>query len=305
MESGMRPSFASFWAGGALSPFEKACLHSFLLRGYSVTLFSYQTDIGNTPDGIKVEDARSIVDEKYTAKFFIKGKPSLSHFSDLFRYRLFEQTDSIWIDCDMLLLREFGSFEFPRTILAKEGPKSICGAIMRLDNRNPALARLSARTTELADEEFVWGATGPRLLSKVFGSPSSVAAFSPQQFFPLHFNAFWKAFLPEYADECVELCRDSYTVHLWNNIVVGLGVWKDFMPPKGSFLFNRFCADQSDSYFRGTYPEDVMRHMVANWRGRFSGTDLSLGPLIRQIAPSLHMFTRKTLQDLRLKMTST
>ena len=304
MATGKRPSFASFWAGGPLSPYEKACLHSFLKYGYEVTLFTFQKTIEGIPDKLAVENASVIVDEKYTKKFCYKGKPSLSHFSDLFRYRLFEKTDMIWIDCDMLLLKEFGSFKFPGTVLAKEHATSLCGAIMRLDNNHPALPRLVARTTELAEKDLIWGDTGPRLLTKVFGSGISAEAFAPEVFFPLHFKFFWKAFLPEYADECAELCRNSYTMHLWNNIVVDLGIWKDFMPPKGSFLSNRFCADGSDGYFRDTYPEDVMRSMVQNWRGRFSGADLPLGPLVRRIVPSVNTFVQKKLGDYRLKFAS-
>ena len=190
---------------------------------------------------------------KNTRRILYKGKPSLSHFSDLFRYRLFEKTDMIWIDCDMLLLKEFGSFKFPAPCWPRSMPRACA-------------ARLCGWIT----------ITRP----------------------------YRKAFLPEYADECAELCRNSHTMHLWNNIVVDLGIWKDFMPPKGSFLSNRFCADGSDGYFRDTYPEDVMRSMVQNWRGRFSGADLPLGPLVRRIVPSVNTFVQKKLGDYRLKFAS-
>src|SRR5690349_10410877 len=99
-------SFSSFWAGEHLSPYEMACLGSFVERGFEVNLFSYDP-VANPPDGVRLHDAREIVDEDAACGFVVDGKASLSHFSDYFRYRLFSLQDTIWIDSDLLLLKCF------------------------------------------------------------------------------------------------------------------------------------------------------------------------------------------------------
>ena len=286
------PSFATFWAGKTLSAFEVACVRSFLVRGYEYTVFSYDT-VENLPDGAALGDAREITDEANVRRFLIKGRPNLSHFSDLFRYELFRKTDHIWVDTDMLLLRRL---DLPRydQLIAKEEPNSLCGAIMRLDSAHPSLDTLIARTEALRDTNLVWGATGPRLLTSVFGKRSVVGdAYAPELFFPVHFDDAWKMLVPEFREECVKLCESAYTVHLWNDRMVKLGVWKRFCPPTGSFLETQFRNDGSLDLFDGVYPEDVMRSMAENWRIRCEGGDIGLGQWLRQTIPSAQLTFRR------------
>lgn len=287
-----QPSFATFWAGRMITPFEAACITSFLAQGYEYTVFSYDT-IENLPPGVALRDAREITDESNVRRFLIKGRPNLSHFSDLFRYELFKRTDHIWVDMDMLLLRRLDLASYGQ-LLAKEDPSSLCGAIMRLDGTHPSLDTLIARTEALRDRELVWGATGPRLLTTVFGRQAIMQkAYDPSLFFPVHYNQSWKVFLPEYREECVQLCRSAYTTHLWNDRVVKIGIWKRFSPPAGSFLEARFRADGSLRFFDDAYPEGVMQNMVENWRSRCEGGDIGLGQWMRRAVPSAQLTFRR------------
>ena len=286
------PTFATFWAGRTISPFEAACISSFLARGYGYTVFSYDT-MDNLPAGVKLRDAREITDEPNARRFLIKGRPNLSHFSDLFRYELFRRTDHIWVDTDMLLLRPLDLPSYDE-LIAKEDAVTVCGAIMRLDGRHPKLDTLIARTEALRDRELVWGATGPRLLTAVFDRQTILRqAYDPKFFFPVHYDQSWKMFLPEYRDECVELCRSAFTTHLWNDRVVKLGVWKRFCPPAGSFLETQFREDDSLRLFDDVYPEPVMQSMVENWRIRCEGGAIGLGQWMRQALPSAELTFRR------------
>jgi hypothetical protein len=290
--------FASFWAGARISGFEAACAASFVQRGHSLCVFSFDR-IENLPEGVELRDAGELVEERSTHRFLIEGRPSLSHFSDYFRYKLFQKTPLAWVDMDMLLLRPLPD-NLGGTILAKEEEQSVCGAFMRIDGRAPQLADLIGRTESLMDRNLIWGETGPRLLTKVFGQREVFeAAHSPRVFFPIHFAAIWKTFLPEYRDECTEMCRDAYTVHLWNNIIDRIGVWKRFSPPVGSFLEERFRADGSLRFFDDAYPVDVMRSMIENWRQRQTGQELGLGQLSRQLIPGIGITVRKRLSNFR------
>jgi len=148
----------------------------------------------------------------------------------------------------------------------------------------------------LRDRDLVWGATGPRLLTAVFGDEAVKRdAYDAKNFFPVHYDSSWKMFLPEFHDECVELCRSAYTTHLWNDRVVKIGVWKRFSPPRGSFLERRFREDGSDRFFDDIYPESVMHNMVENWRSRCEGGEIGLGQWMRRAIPSVQLTFRRRL----------
>ncbi len=280
------PSFATFWAGDEVSAFEASCLHSFVVRGYRTILYSYGT-VRDVPAGVELLDAATIAPAESMHRFWYSGKPNLSHFSDYFRYLLFRRTEHIWIDADMLLLRTI-TIPLGRMLLARERDDSICGAIMRLDNTRPELARLVSATEAAMDHELRWGETGPRLITSVFGQPDLFqGSLEPKYFFPLTHDDCWKVFLPEYREECEQLCSSAFGVHLWNNIVDKLGVWKCMAPPAGSFLSCALERDGSLRFFRDTYPAPVIRQMVENWCMRLDGSDLGILNLSRQVLPSI------------------
>jgi hypothetical protein len=280
------PSVASFWAGGQIPALDKACLLSFALTGHPVVLYSFE-ELEALPDGIEARDAREIAPRDAISAFTCEGRPSLSHFSDYFRYRLQARTPHIWIDTDMLSLRplDFGPVT---SLFAKETDRKICGAIFRMPSDDLVLADLSSRTERLMHTDLVWGATGPTLLTQVMWAAAIFdQAHPPKSFFPIHYDDFWKPFLPECTPECLEATRDAYTLHLWNNILVRMSIWKELAPPEGSFLWNCLHDRGVLQLFRHTYPADVMRQMVANWKFRKNGADLSMPKLAKQVFPSM------------------
>ena len=287
-----------FWAGESVPAYEAACMSSFVRHGYTLSVYSYG-EISNLPSGAALRSAHEIVDEKYVRAYLIKGKPSLSHFSDLFRYRLFQTTDLVYVDTDLYLLRPF-DFVLPKTLLALEDKTNICGAIMRIDRASPLLAQLVDRTERLAGRNLVWGETGPRLLTSTFGNDIAWKdTFRPDLFFPIHYDEFWKIFLPEYREECESLCRRAYTLHLWNNIVGKVGVWKEVLPPKGCYLERRFVEDGLGHLFQGTFPEDAMRHVIDNYRMRLSGSLDDVRRIVQLALPAVSRRATRKFSSLR------
>jgi alpha 1,4-glycosyltransferase len=280
-------SFATFWAGNSISPYELACLKSFGLHGYEVELFTYN-ELSDLPEGVHRQDAREILGREYMDSFILNGRPSLAHFADFFRYALLSRTSFIWIDSDLLMLRAFDR-PLPNTILATDHKGDILNGFIRIDHNDPRLRELLETTRSLAGKELGrWGATGPLLVTRLFRSTNPPQqSFGPDQIYPIRHYDFWKMFLPEHADECESLCSGAYTVHLWNNIISRLGVWKSFAPPVGSFLHSRFAKHGTLPYFRDTYPLPVMQQMIENWRLRQSGGDIGIVTLSRQLIPSL------------------
>lgn len=281
----IRPQFASFWRG-TLSPFEQACLRSFVNDGNHITLYSYEP-LAGVPDGVATADARDIAPEASASRFLYKGKADLSHFSDYFRYNLSMKSDSIWIDTDLLLVAPFPT-DLPATIVAKESDTLICPAILRLERGDPRLPQLVAATEGKMDRNLVWAETGPKLMTTVFdGDAIMRQALPPQMFFPIPHEEFWRAFVPAERDWCERTTQGAVGVHLWNNIVTALGYWKALAPPAGSYLHHRFEQDGSLDLFAGCYPANVMERMVENYRFRLNGEGVGFGAIVRQALPSI------------------
>jgi hypothetical protein len=274
--------FASFWQGPELSPYEVACLASFTAYGNEVSLYSYH-EVKNLPKGVIARDACAILPPDSLNDFPIRGVPSMAHFTDYFRFIMFTRSDEIWIDTDMLLLRAF-DLGAEGDLIGRESPTSICTALLRLDPNDARLADLIRRVDAMKRTDISWGDTGPRLLTAVYG----VKAGLPESlFYPVHFDDYYKVFLPRYMDECSTLCSNAYTLHLWNNRVVKLGLFKRIGPPVGSFLHHVFETLGANDLFTEFYPTSVMETMIDNAVGKVGRDEgvrklLQIGvPLVR------------------------
>lgn len=267
--------FATFWHGSELSPYEIACLNSFTGNGSDISVYSYEP-VSNLPKGVIEKDARSILSVDSLNDFAVNGVPSMAHFTDYFRLVMFTRTDEIWTDTDILLQKNF-DLKFSGDLIGREKPDLVCNALLRLDPRNPRLQELIRRVEAMKNTDIKWGATGPHLLTEIYGVE---AGLPEKMFYPVHTDSYYKVFLPEYFDECAALCADSYTLHLWNNRVVKLGVFKRLCPPRGSFLHHVFARTGSDQLFNEVYPAEVMRTLVGNFESRV-GHDDGVRKLVR------------------------
>lgn len=273
--------FASFWHGPELSPYEHACLASFTAYGNEVSLYCYEKP-ANVPSGIQIRDARRILPIETTQHFRLNGLPSMAHFTDYFRYMMFAKTEETWVDTDMLLLKAFDLRE-SFNLIGRETADSACTAILRLDPQDARLSTLIHRVDAIKELPINWGDTGPRLLTSVYGVADT---YAPSYFYPVHFDDYYKVFLPRFADECARLCLNAYTLHLWNNRVVKMGLFKRIGPPAGSYLHHVFAEQGVLPSFVDLYPESVMETMVHNVENRV-GCDEGMRKLFRVAVPSM------------------
>jgi hypothetical protein len=280
--------FAAFWHGPELSPYEIACLNSFTAYGSEVALYSYEP-IANLPGGVTAKDASAILPRDSLNDFPIHGVPSMAHFTDYFRFVMFTKTDEIWVDTDLLLLRDL-DLNANGDLIGRESQTSICTALLRLDPDKPRLYELIKRVEAMKGTELSWGATGPRLLTAVYGVKAGLAE---SLFYPVHFDDYYKVFLPRYFEECATLCSNAYTLHLWNNRVVKMGLFKRIGPPVGSFLHHVFAQTGANGLFREFYPASVMQTMIDNVVEKV-GSDEGVRKLLRVGVPMFRTaITRK------------
>jgi len=105
-ESAPLPIINGLWIG-PLSPLERLCMKSFVARGHSVHLYTYDP-IENVPQGVTLQDAAEILPPSQIFRNQLgKGKGSLAGFSDLFRFKLLLDKGGWWVDADVFCLKPY------------------------------------------------------------------------------------------------------------------------------------------------------------------------------------------------------
>src|SRR5437763_9619614 len=95
----------SFWHGRPLSAYQVLCLRSFVDRGHTVEVFSYDPSLV-VPDGVVRRDANEIWPTNRVLQYqtgFGTGSPALH--ANLFRHAMLHRLGGWWIDLDVVLLR--------------------------------------------------------------------------------------------------------------------------------------------------------------------------------------------------------
>ena len=236
--------FASFWHG-PLNAFAWACLASFPKSGVKLTLYSFDPT-SDTPPGVVLADAREICpDENLIGRYRVAGKPSIATFSDMFRYRMIEQTGACWVDADLFCLQK-PPFVGQRHIFCRQADAVstllVNNAVLRLPHDEPALLELIATANAAENQDQSWGALGPFLLTPVLERHGLYEnALHPHVCFPVEPEQFWKLFLPEWRDWVEETVRGATFVHLWSEAIRWSGYDFDACPPRGSYLHERFA----------------------------------------------------------------
>lgn len=102
MNSPTRRPVASLWIGPRLHYLNQLCLLSHLRHGHPTTLFCTE-EVSNVPEGVEVRKASEIMD----IDMEIVRQTSESFLSNVFRYKMIQATDAVWIDCDAFCHRPF------------------------------------------------------------------------------------------------------------------------------------------------------------------------------------------------------
>ena len=290
-------SFGTFWSGD-LSPYETTCLTSFVRFGHHLTLFSYEP-LSGVPAGIRQAPASDIIGKEYLDRFLTDGKPNVAHFSDYFRYLMLSKTELSWCDTDIFVLGEF-SIDPKVNFFVREG-RDICGALLRIQSDAPELRAIIGKCESIVDCDMPWAIT-QGLIKRAYApkwKDVQSCLHSSSEFMPITFTDFYKMLLPEYLGECMELCQNAKTIHLYNNIIDKIGLYKNLLPPRGSYLHRLFTQHGLENDFIGTYPDAVVRKLVDGWHLRFNGECVGIGAIARQAVPGF-LRTMRRLSARRL-----
>lgn len=252
----LRNRFQSFWHGGVLSPYEQFCLKSFVDCGYAVDLYTYDLALA-VPAGVRVRDAAELIspDEVfvYQAEGFGKGSPSA--FSNYFRYKLLVEKGGWWIDTDVVCLTD----RIPAVddFFARQDADLVACGTMYFEPRHPIMLRCLEQAIKLG-RSVKWGDTGPRLLTRVLKESGAIDRAAPAAVcYPIHYSQALDVLRPSQTAVLAPRLESSLFLHVWNSMLVHLGVEKTCLPPQGSLL--RRWAD---------------KHPVDGWIGEYDGHTL-------------------------------
>jgi hypothetical protein len=247
----------TFWFGPRLTYIERLCLSSMVAVGHEVHLYSYDKHLA-VPAGVKIMDARTFLPESGAVRAAKTGTIAL--FADIFRYEGLSLGAGIWVDTDILLIRDIknmGDYLF-----GWEDERSINNAVLLMPPESKCLKeirdlamrhvvvppfwsvrrRLIQRTRSLVGahqriEELGWGIIGPRAITYFVKEHGLLHKVQPSPvFYPIHYkNAerFWSA----EGDVEANLNSNTRAVHLWGK---GLKQHQIHPPPTGCFI-TRMC----------------------------------------------------------------
>ena len=257
-------TISALWVGNPLSHYEQLCLKSFLPHGYRVQLFTYDEQI-LSPDGVERVDAREILGERYIFENH-RYPGTFTFFSNLFRYVLLFQEDTLWIDADIFCLSD--SLPNDEYLFGLISDNELNTAVLAAPQGSEFLQRMIDETLKFDPTKIIWGQTGPKLLQRVVNEFNLLnLAQSVNVFYPIHYREVWKLFDPESREEISERVAKSTCIHLWNEYFrrAPLPI-KQYAPPVQSFLGEKFTELDIDlsgiPVLENDWARDTWQHIL-------------------------------------------
>jgi hypothetical protein len=294
--------FQSFWYGDALSPYEEACIRSFLDHGHRFALYTYEKGL-RVPDGVERRDAAALVpfDEYFTYGPGVgEGSPAL--FANLFRYKLLAENGGWWVDTDVVCLSR--AVPDSEIYCAYQETGSVNNAVLRLPKGHP-IAIEGHRKAQAIRDRARWGETGPELLSALIDAHGLGGRVHPMPAcYPVHYTEAIDLLRPSRAHVLRERVRDATFLHLWNEMFRREDVDKTKRPPPGSLLREIFDRHGGQGW-TGEYPADAfetprqVRELEAAIRALEAERDRLVGELRRELAALRDSWSWRVTSPLR------
>jgi hypothetical protein len=212
----------SLWIGPRLTAMERLSIESFLRHGHEFHLYTYG-DVEGVPEGTRVRDGNEILAKEKI--FFYRDFPSVSGFSNFFRYKLLLERGGWWVDADMVCLRPF-AFDTEHVFASEvsKGVSCVSSGAIRAPRGSEAMQWAWDVCQSKDPSSLRWGETGPSLVQ------AAVERFSlqdevqpPAVFCPLPYTD-WERLLDT---EAPVLPDEAAAVHLWNEMWRRAGRDKD------------------------------------------------------------------------------
>jgi len=206
---------------------EKLSLNSFLKNGHEVHLYAYDEVFG-VPDGVLVKDGNTILPStEFDYRRFINN----GTFADFFRYRLLFEKGGWWVDTDLVCLRPF-DFQEPY-VMGRMGPwednkedTAVCNNCMKFPARSNIMEEAWNTCKSFDPSKVKWSTeVGPMLVHRL-ATKYSMSVLGTQYFNPVN----WQR-VKDMSDPTVvwEFPKETYAVHLWNDMWSGRTNWEDKM----------------------------------------------------------------------------
>ena len=274
--------FFTFWDGPQLSIYENLCLQSFLKHGFELKIYSYNHFLNENK-------AINYAAEKVIKKSIFKDFGSLSSFANYFRYVALQSVEkgSTWVDLDVLCMSS--SWPESQYIIGFETKKRLNNAVLRIPHDSILLKKLIENS--IKNEIKIYGETGPYLITKVIKKyGKDLHLFPINAFYPISHWELDLFFDPSRFQEANDRLRDSYALHLYNELLIRAAIPKNVLPPEGSFLHHQFLKYLPDSADLVTLNSDWLRGWRRNFAERRILNQIAqlLGPLKNPIKHAMH-----------------
>lgn len=184
MAAPQRRPVASLWIGERLQYLNQLCLLSHVQQGHPTTLYCTH-EVTNVPEGVEVRKATEIME----IPMDVVEETSASFLSNVFRYKMIQKTDAVWIDCDAFCHRPFP--DEMENIFAGHGMRGAlnCG-VVKIPRKGELIERLIDYYDNLPDYPPWFSKNQKKRLDRQSGDlPHAVkiykaerTAFGPQAF---------------------------------------------------------------------------------------------------------------------------
>lgn len=251
------PTVASFWFGSDLTWLELLCIRSYLDCGHRFVLYTAHP-VSGVPDKVDLRPASEVL---WPAPFDLANndRRRVAVFSDLFRLRMCQKTDFIWVDLDAYCVRPFRfetahvfgrtpSGQYPNGILRLPAESRALNLLLEFVTRpnpiqpwrGPKLRNSRLRRIEQGQswgiESLPWGCSGPKALGHFLQQTGEDIHAQPAcTFYPLEPEDLWRLHHPRIHPQDIE--RDGvYSVHIYGHQKKWLANAHSGLPVSGSYL---------------------------------------------------------------------
>lgn len=276
-----------FWSNKKkFTIYEYACVNSFVKNGFQVDLYSY--DKIGLPKGANLKNASNIMSKKDLKRFIHDGKKGcLAAFSDKFRIHLMKKVRGWYFDCDILCLRnvtQFSNIENNNDIIVGlETKNNVNNAILKIENKK--ILEIILNKIKERGYVFKWGDIGPNLITKILKDENEFhSALKQEIFYPFNFKSDFKLLLlPGYDTRINKMVKNSLTIHNYNQILTRFGIPKNIMPPRNSFLYQKFIKYCPEFKKLECLPLDTAQKLLSRRNGFRENINDLIPSLVRAI----------------------
>ncbi len=244
----------SLWVGKELSIMENLSIKSFIANGHDYHLYVYGK-VENIPAETIVKNGNEILPEDRIFQYQSGwGKGSYAGFADLFRCHLLKHNGGWWVDTDVICLKPFdlkSEYIISSSYEGKWGELAN-NCVLKLP-KSSEITNYLVNVLETMNIDMVeFGQTGPQLVQKAVSELDlSHYVVSHKLFCPITWRAVNKKIVyskknfsmnsiietsKDMARSIIrphqragKITKDSYAVHLWNEIWRQNGLDKNFV----------------------------------------------------------------------------